>query len=93
VKKEMELNDEAFVDFIFVRISTPLWNKPYSAMCALYFHQKKIIDRTKIISESNLEVMDVATGHRKILYRAPGSIQAPNWSKDGNILFTTAQKA
>ena len=36
---------------------------------------------------SNLEVMDVATGERKILYQAPDSFQAPNWTKDGQALI------
>lgn len=36
---------------------------------------------------SNLEVMDVETGNRKILYRAPDSFQAPNWTKDGRALI------
>jgi Tol biopolymer transport system component len=36
---------------------------------------------------SNLEVIDVASGHRKILYRAPDSFQAPNWTKDGKALI------
>lgn len=29
---------------------------------------------------SRLEIMDVGTGHRKILFEAPNSIQAPNWA-------------
>jgi len=36
---------------------------------------------------SNLEVMEVATGRRKILYTAPDSFQAPNWTKDGKALI------
>jgi Tol biopolymer transport system component len=36
---------------------------------------------------SNLEVMDVATGRRKIVYTAPDSFQAPNWTKDGRALI------
>ena len=36
---------------------------------------------------SNLEVMDLATGHRKIIYRHPESIQAPNWTLDGKSLI------
>ena len=36
---------------------------------------------------SNLEVMDVATGKRKIVYTAPDSFQAPNWTKDGRALI------
>ncbi len=36
---------------------------------------------------SNLEVMDVATGRRKIVYTAPDSFQAPNWTKDSKALI------
>lgn len=36
---------------------------------------------------SNLEIMDVETGMRKILYRSAHSIQAPNWSVDGTHLI------
>lgn len=36
---------------------------------------------------SNLEVMDVTTGQRKILYHSAHSIQAPNWTKDGKKLI------
>ena len=36
---------------------------------------------------SNLEVMEVATGRRKIVYTASDSFQAPNWTKDGKALI------
>lgn len=36
---------------------------------------------------SNLEIMNVETGHRKILYRSPESLQAPNWTPDGKKLI------
>jgi Tol biopolymer transport system component len=36
---------------------------------------------------SNLEVMDVATGTRRILYSSPDSLQAPNWTNDGKALI------
>src|ERR1700741_25108 len=36
---------------------------------------------------SNLEVMDVATGNRQIVFPAPDSFQAPNWTKDGRALI------
>ena len=34
---------------------------------------------------SHIEVMDVETGHRQIVYSAPNSLQAPNWMLDPNI--------
>jgi Tol biopolymer transport system component len=35
---------------------------------------------------SNIETMDVITGKRDVLYTAPESLQAPNWTKDGKSL-------
>jgi Tol biopolymer transport system component len=39
---------------------------------------------------SLLEVMDVATGHRKVLDGTEGSWQAPNWTPDGRYLIYNA---
>lgn len=36
---------------------------------------------------SRLEVMDVATGHRRVLHTVADSLQAPNWSRDGKSLI------
>ncbi len=36
---------------------------------------------------SRLEVMDVATGHRKVLQSTSHSIQAPNWTNDGTKMI------
>lgn len=36
---------------------------------------------------SNLEIVDVFTGHRKILYHHPQSVQAPNWRPDNSALI------
>ena len=40
---------------------------------------------------SNLEILDVATGDRTIVYRSPASLQAPNWTKDGSALIYNSQ--
>lgn len=37
---------------------------------------------------SHLEVMEVGTGHRKILYSSAHSIQAPNWTPDNKYLIS-----
>lgn len=39
----------------------------------------------------NLETMDIETGHRKILYQAANSIQAPNWTLDGKTLIYNSE--
>ena len=40
---------------------------------------------------SHLEVMDIETGHRKILYSAPNSLQAPNWTPDNKYLIYSSE--
>ncbi len=36
---------------------------------------------------SNLEILDVASGTRKIIYTVEDSLQAPNWTRDGKSLI------
>ncbi len=36
---------------------------------------------------SNLEILDVATGHTTIVHQYRGSFQAPNWTRDGKALI------
>ena len=36
---------------------------------------------------SNLEFMDMNTGLRRVVFQAPNSIQAPNWTPDGRYLI------
>jgi Tol biopolymer transport system component len=36
---------------------------------------------------SNLEILDVATGHATIVHQYSGSFQAPNWTPDGKALI------
>ena len=40
---------------------------------------------------SRLEVLDVATGNRKILHATPNAIQAPNWTPNGDNLIYNAE--
>jgi len=36
---------------------------------------------------SNLEILDVATGRRRLVFHSPDSLQAPNWTRDGKSLI------
>jgi TolB protein len=42
---------------------------------------------TQMTLGSNLEILDVASGKREVVYRVPYSIQAPNWTQDGKSLI------
>jgi hypothetical protein len=36
---------------------------------------------------SNVEILDIESGNRKIILRSPESLQAPNWTPDGKALI------
>jgi TolB protein len=44
-------------------------------------------DRGKDPFGSQLEILDVASGHRKIVYQADNVFEAPNWTRDGKALI------
>lgn len=44
-------------------------------------------NRTPMKLGSNLELMDVASGDREVIYKVPYSIQAPNYTIDGKSLI------
>lgn len=44
-------------------------------------------NRTQMKLGSNLELMDIASGSREVIYTVPNSIQAPNWTADGKSLI------
>ncbi|MCC6460411.1 MAG: biopolymer transporter TolR, partial [Saprospiraceae bacterium] len=40
---------------------------------------------------SHIEILDLATGRRQVVYSAPNSLQAPNWTADGNALIYNSE--
>ena len=44
-------------------------------------------NNTAMTLGSNLEIMEIATGNREVIYTVPNSIQAPNWTNDGKSLI------
>jgi Tol biopolymer transport system component len=40
---------------------------------------------------SNLEILDIETGLRRVVFQAPNSIQAPNWTPDGKYLIYNSE--
>ncbi len=42
---------------------------------------------TQMTLGSNLELLEVASGRREVIYKVPYSIQAPNWTTDGKSLI------
>ncbi len=92
VKKEMTLNDEVYAGlYICSHIDTVMEQ-------ALFTNVRIIIPPAKDYRPyrdyigSLLEIMDVETGLRKVVHTDTGSIQCPNWTKDGkSLIFNSSQ--
>lgn len=87
VTKQVELNDEVYVGlFICSHIDTVMEQALFSNVRIIIPPAANYVPYRDYIG-SNLEVMDVSTGHRKILHKAPNSLQAPNWTPDNRSLL------
>lgn len=48
--------------------------------------------RTQMTLGSRIELLDIASGHREVVYKVPYSVQAPNWTPDGkSLIFNDAK--
>ena len=91
VTKEMTLNEEVFVGlYICSHVDTVMEKAVFSNVRVIIPAAKDFKPYTDYIG-SNLEVMEVATGHRRILHTAPNSLQAPNWTPDNKSLLYSAE--
>jgi TolB protein len=87
VTKEMQLNDEVYAGlFICSHVDSVIEKAVFSNVRIIIPPAKDFRPYQDYIG-SLLETMDVQTGLRKIVYTAPGSIQGPNWTKEGKYLI------
>ena len=87
VSKEIQLNDEVYAGlFICSHVDTVIEKAVFSNVRIIIPPQKNFRPYRDYIG-SRLELMDIQTGLRKIIYSAPGSIQCPNWTRDGKYLI------
>ncbi|MDP4218074.1 MAG: biopolymer transporter TolR [Bacteroidota bacterium] len=87
VTKEMPLNEEAYVGlYICSHVENVIEQAVFSNVRIIIPADRNFKPYTDYIG-SHLEIMDVATGRRKILYSAPNSLQAPTWTPDNKYLI------
>lgn len=87
VSKELELNEELFAGLFICSHDEDVIEKAVFSNVQVIIPAAKNFRPYRDYIGSHLEVMDVATGHRKILHTVPNSIQAPNWTPDGKYLI------
>ena len=85
---DIDLGDEVFVGlFVGSHNADVLETGVFSNVRITVPFNGEADNRTQMTLGSNLELMDVASGNREIIYTVPYSIQAPNWNVDGKSLI------
>jgi TolB protein len=91
VTKEMTLNDEVFAGIFICSHEDKIVEKAVFSNVRITIPPTKGYKPYRDYIGSQLEIMDVKTGSRKILYTASNSLQAPNWTKDGKSLIYNSE--
>ncbi|MGC4101878.1 TolB family protein [Ferruginibacter sp.] len=91
VSKEMNMNEELYVGIFLCSHADTVMEKAVFSNVRIIIPPFKNYKPYKDYIGSHLEVMDVSTGLRKILYSAPNSLQAPNWTPDNKSLLYSSE--
>ena len=91
VNKVLQLNEELFAGLFICSHDEEVTEKAIFSNVQIIIPAAKDFRPYRDYIGSHLEIMDVTTGHRKILHTAPNSIQAPNWTLDGKHLIYNAE--
>jgi len=87
VRKEVNLNDEVYAGLFICSHNENIKESAVFSNVRITLPPPKGYTPYRDYIGSNLEVMDVFSGQRKILHTASNSLQAPNWTKDGKALI------
>ncbi|MBL7813952.1 MAG: TolB family protein [Saprospiraceae bacterium] len=91
VNKEMDLNESVFAGLFVCSHNANVVEKAIFSNVRIIIPAAKDFRPYRDYIGSHLEVMDVSTGQRKVLYSVPNSIQAPNWTTDGKTLIYNSE--
>ena len=89
----VDLGDEVYVG-LFVGSHNPdvIETGVFSNVSITIPYPGESDQRTQMTLGSRLELLDISSGHREIIYKVPYSIQAPNWTPDGkSLIFNDAK--
>jgi Tol biopolymer transport system component len=89
----IELGDDVYVGlFVGSHDADRLETGVFSNVRITIPHEGQSDGNTQMTMGSNIELLELASGRRDIIYSVPYSIQAPNWTPDGkNLIFNDAK--
>jgi TolB protein len=91
VVKELTLNEEVYAGiFLCSHREDVMEQAVFSNVRIIIPAAKDFKPYTDYIG-SHIEIMDVESGNRRIVYSAPNSLQAPNWTPDNKYLIYNSE--
>jgi TolB protein len=89
----LDLGDEVYVGlFVGSHNADVLETGVFNNVSITIPYKGESDQRTQMTLGSNLQIVDVASGHLETVYKVPFSIQAPNWTPDGkSFIFNDAK--
>src|ERR1041385_1919105 len=91
VTKELALNEEVYLGLFICSHAEDVVEKAIFSNVQIIIPPAKDYRPYRDYLGSHIEVMEVATGKRKILHSAPNSLQAPNWTPDNKYLIYNSE--
>ena len=89
----LDLGDEVYVGlFVGSHNEDVLETGVFSNVRISIPYKAESNQQTPMTLSSNLELLEIASGRRDIVYSVPYSIQAPNWTPDGSSLIFNNSK-
>jgi len=86
--QNLDLGDEVYIGLFVGSHNSDVLETGVFSNVRISVPFKGVADnRTQMTLGSNLEILEVASGKRDIIYSVPNSIQAPNWTNDGKSLI------
>ena len=84
---DVDLGDEVYVGLYICSHNADVVEKAQFDNVRITVPAKETLVPYREYIGSNVEIFDLATGKRTIIYSEPGSLQAPNWTLDGKSLL------
>ncbi|MDB5211405.1 MAG: hypothetical protein JWQ30_2232 [Sediminibacterium sp.] len=91
VTKEIVLNDEVYAGLFICSHNENVTEQAEFSNVRIIIPAAKDFRPYRDYIGSHIEVMDVTSGLSKILYSAPNSLQAPNWTPDNKYLIYNSE--
>jgi TolB protein len=86
-RKELDLGNEVFVGLFLTSHEELVSEQAAFSNVRISIPAKPDVVPYRDYSSSNVEILDISTSKRKVIFSSKDDVEAPNWMKDGSALI------